>query len=181
MTSIETDRRDGLVERLFESTLGALELFSVHLGWRLGLYWALRDADSLTAAELAESAGIAERYAREWLEQQAVAGFLEVDDTGDADTRRFRLPPDHAAVFTDAESAAFVTPFAPLVVGAAGALPRVVDAYRSGEGVAYEHYGADFRNGQGSINRPAFLAEMGGWLASSQAIHERLSQEGARV
>ena len=102
MTGTDTDRRDALVERLFESTLGTLELFSVHLGWRLGLYRALRDADSLTPPELAAAAGIDERYAREWLEQQAVAGFLEVDDAdAPADARRFRLPAEHADVLTD--------------------------------------------------------------------------------
>jgi 2-polyprenyl-3-methyl-5-hydroxy-6-metoxy-1,4-benzoquinol methylase len=182
MTDTETDRRDALVERLFESTIGTLELFSVHLGWRLGLYRALRDAGSLTPPELAAAAGIDERYAREWLEQQAVAGFLEVEDAdAAADARRFRLPADYADVLTDPDSPAHVAPFAPLVVGVAGALPRVLDAYRSGDGVAYEHYGADFREGQGLINRPAFGHEMAAWLASSPAIHERLSGDGARV
>ena len=120
MTGIETDRRDALVERLFESTLGTLELFSVHLGWRLGLYRALRDADSLTPPELAAAAGIDERYAREWLEQQAVAGFLEVDDAdAAADARRFRLPAEHADVLTDPASPVHVAPFAPMVVGVA--------------------------------------------------------------
>jgi 2-polyprenyl-3-methyl-5-hydroxy-6-metoxy-1,4-benzoquinol methylase len=182
MASTEPDRRDALVERLFESTIGALELYSVHLGWRLGLYRALRDAESLTPTELAAAAGIDERYAREWLEQQAVAGFLEVEDAeAPADARRFRLPADHADVLTDPDSPVHVAPFAPLVVGVAGAMPRVLDAYRSGAGVAYEHYGADFRDGQGLINRPAFGADMAGWLASSPEIHERLSREGARV
>ena len=34
----------------------------------------------MTAPELAEEAGILPRYAREWLEQQAAAGFVTVDD-----------------------------------------------------------------------------------------------------
>src|SRR5262245_19410231 len=131
MAGIETDPRDALVERLFESTVGALELFNVHLGWRLGLYRALRDAESLTPPGLAAAAGIDERYAREWLEQQAVAGFVEVEDAeAPADARRFRLPPDHADVLTEPDSTAHVAPFGPLVVGVASALPLVVDAYR---------------------------------------------------
>jgi hypothetical protein len=154
-----TDRRDALVERLFESTLGTLELFSVYLGWRLGLYRALRDAGPLTPGELAASAGIGERYAREWLEQQAVAGFLEVDDAdAAADTRRFSLPPEHAEVLTDRKSPAHLAPFAPMVVGIAGALPLVVDAYRSGEGVAYEHYGPTFATGRDSATGPSSSA-----------------------
>ena len=36
--------------RLFEATLGAMDLFGVYLGDRLGLYRALADAGPLTSA-----------------------------------------------------------------------------------------------------------------------------------
>lgn len=65
-------------ERLIESATGALEIFSIYLGRRLGVYKTIADAGSVTESELAEKAGIADRYAREWLGQQAVAGFLTV-------------------------------------------------------------------------------------------------------
>ena len=65
---------DALVGRLFEASIGMFEVMSVYLGDRLGLYRALRDGGPATTAELAARAGIDERYAREWLEQQAVAG-----------------------------------------------------------------------------------------------------------
>lgn len=172
---------DVLVGRVFEATLGALELMSIHLGWRLGLYAALAE-DPLTAAELARRAGIDARYATEWLEQQAVAGFLDVvDDSGGADGRRFVLPPPHAEVLADPDSAFHVAPFAPMIVGIAGALPEVIGAYRSGSGVAYARYGADFRDGQGAINRPGFVHELRDWLAASPEIHERLTGGTARV
>ncbi|MGI8976994.1 MAG: SAM-dependent methyltransferase, partial [Thermomicrobiales bacterium] len=62
---------DDLVERLFAATLGAMDLFSVYLGDRLGYYRALAEGGAATSAELAQRTGTAERYAREWLEQQA--------------------------------------------------------------------------------------------------------------
>ena len=69
------------------------DVMSVYLGDRLGLYRCLRDDGPATPPELAGRAGIHPRYAREWLEQQAVTGFLEVDDVAaDADTRRYTLP-----------------------------------------------------------------------------------------
>jgi hypothetical protein len=70
-------RRDELVERLFGSALGAMDLLCVYVGDRLGLYGALADTGPSTPAELATVAGVNERYAREWLEQQALAGILE--------------------------------------------------------------------------------------------------------
>jgi hypothetical protein len=83
---------DALAERLFGATLGALELFSVYLGAELGLYRALVQEGPQTADGLARAAGIAPRYAREWLEQQAVAGLLDVEDAGARPRRPDAMP-----------------------------------------------------------------------------------------
>ena len=44
------ERRDALVGRLFEATLGAFDLLTIHLGAELGLYRALAERGPLTAA-----------------------------------------------------------------------------------------------------------------------------------
>jgi SAM-dependent methyltransferase len=171
-----------LDERLLEATTGTLELFGVHLGTRLGLYRAMAERGRLTAPELAEAAGIHPRYAREWLEQQAVAGFVTVDDaTRPADARRYRLPADHAGVLVGPEDPAHVAPFADAVVGIGRVLDQVAEAYRTGTGVPYAHYGADFRRGQGGMNRPAFQSDLtGSWLPAA-GVDARLSAPGARI
>jgi SAM-dependent methyltransferase len=172
-----------LDERLVEATTGTLELYGVYLGTRLGLYRCLAQHGRLTAGQLADAAGIHPRYAREWLEQQAVAGFVAVDDAErPADARRYRLPADHTGVLVDPEDPAHVAPFADAVVGIARVLDEVVAAYRSGGGVPYARYGADFRRGQGSINRPAFHTDLtGSWLPAATDVHARLSRPGARI
>jgi hypothetical protein len=71
---VDTARRDAVVEHLFLGAIGALETLHVYLGDRLGLYTSLAATPDASPRELAAHAGIAERYAREWLEQQAVAG-----------------------------------------------------------------------------------------------------------
>jgi SAM-dependent methyltransferase len=177
--TITTDRTDALVERLFDATLGALELFSVYLGVELGLYRALERHGTMTPNELADRAAIAPRYAREWLEQQAVAGLLEVDD---GDTLRCRLAPDHARVLAHPDDAAHVAPFAHMLAGIGGVLPQVAHAYRTGGGVPYSTYGAAFRHGQGHINRPAFTHELPtDWLDALPDIRARLRDHGGRV
>src|SRR4030095_2738213 len=75
-TEAPPEQTDALVERLFAATIDALEIASVHVGGQLGFYRALADGGDATPADLAGRTGTAERYAREWLEQQAVAGFL---------------------------------------------------------------------------------------------------------
>src|SRR3954464_3315354 len=101
MTSVGStdERRDELVERLFGSAVGAVDLLCIYLGDRLGLYRALADAGPSTSAELASAAGVNERYAREWLEQQAMAGILEAVDPDASDAeRRYAVPPGHDEV-----------------------------------------------------------------------------------
>ena len=68
--------REELVAQLSSAALGAMDLFCVYLGDRLGLYRALADNGALTSDQLAAAAAVSERYAREWLEQQAMSGIL---------------------------------------------------------------------------------------------------------
>lgn len=157
-----------LAERLFGAGLATIDLFTVYLGLRLGLYQALAVAGAATPGDLAATAGIAERYAREWLEQQTVTGIVTCDDrTVDADARRYRLPAGHRIVLLDDDSPACLAPVALAAAGIAGVLPQLLDAYRCGGGVPYSAYGADFRDGQAGFNRPAYVNLLADdWLAN---------------
>src|SRR5262249_22247797 len=129
----QTGQQEAFVGRLFESGLGALDLLAVSLGLQLGLYRALADGGPATPAELAACAGIHARYAREWLEQQAVTDVLEVvADPGDPEGRRYRLPAGRAAVLLDEESLFYLAPVARMIDGAGKLMPRLLEAYRTG-------------------------------------------------
>jgi SAM-dependent methyltransferase len=171
-----------LTQRLVDAATGTLELFAVHIGTELGLYATLDRSGPLTSAELAQRAGINERYAREWLEQQAVAGFLDVASGSGADDRRFRLPAANRGALVDPIDGDHLAPLAPMVVGIAGVLDEVVEAYRTGGGVPYSHYGAHFRHGQGGVNRPAFTSDLvKSWLPAVEGASERLAAGGRVV
>jgi 2-polyprenyl-3-methyl-5-hydroxy-6-metoxy-1,4-benzoquinol methylase len=181
-TILRTDRSDHLAERLFGATVGALELYSIYLGVELGLYAALRDQGPLTPGRLAAEARIAERYAQEWLEQQAVAGLIEVADPDDAaENRRYSPHDDHARVLLEPDDSAHAAPFAHMIAGIGGVIAQVAQAYRSGGGVPYSDYGRAFRHGQGHINRPAFTDDLpGAWIDALPDVRTRL-ERGARV
>jgi SAM-dependent methyltransferase len=170
---------DALAERIFGSLIGTMEVFSIYLGDRLGLYATLAGG-SATPAGLASRAGIAERYAREWLEQQAVYGLLDVDDaTEEAAERRYSLPPEHASVLLDADSLAFLTPAARMTIAAARQMPALLAAYRDGGGVNWRDFGPDMSEGQEATNRPQFLALMDAWIERGLPdVHERLAAGG---
>ncbi|HEU4422267.1 MAG TPA: class I SAM-dependent methyltransferase [Pilimelia sp.] len=171
---IDEQRRDALAERLFNAAVVGAELLTVELGRRLGLYAAVHEHGPLTAAQLASHAGIAERYAREWLEQQAATGFLDVDGAS------FTLPAAYVPVLLVEDDPAHLIATAPLLTALAGSLPAVADAYRRGDGVPYEDFGADLRHGIAALNRPAFANDLAGWLAAVPGAADRL-QAGGRV
>ena len=103
MTTLEQPihTSDALAGRLFDAVLGAMDVQAAFLGDRLGWYRALAGDRPLTSTELAARTATAERYAREWLEHQAVTGILVVDDDPDAGRRRYHLPAGHAEVLTE--------------------------------------------------------------------------------
>jgi SAM-dependent methyltransferase len=131
----------------------------------------------LTSAELASAAGVRERYAREWLEQQAMAGILEPQDPGASDAeRRYVLPAGHDEVLLDEGSLNHMAPIAQLLVACALPIHAVLDAFRTGEGVPYADYGADLHEGQARFTRPLFENLLAtDWFPNVPAIHDRLN------
>lgn len=168
-------------DRVFGSVLGAIELLSIHLGDRLGWYRALADAGPLSAAELAERTGTVERYAREWLEQQAVSGILTVEASDAAADRRFALPAAHAEVLADTSSLDYMAPVARMITAAAMQAGSLVDVYRHGGGVPWEQLGPDARESQADVNRPWFDRRLGEALAAVEPLHAVLARPDARI
>jgi len=177
-TTTGVSRRDAVVEQLFLGAMGALETLHVYVGDRLGLYAALAEMPDATPGELAEGAGVAERYAREWLEQQAVAGLVDpVSDDGDPITRRYRLPAEVAEVMTDADSLNYLAPLASMVASLGQTVSAVLEAFRTGGGVPYAAYGDDLRSGIARLNRPMFLYQLAGqWIPAMPDVHARLQR-----
>jgi 2-polyprenyl-3-methyl-5-hydroxy-6-metoxy-1,4-benzoquinol methylase len=174
--------RDALASRIFEATLGAFDLLAMQLGLDLGLYRALADGGPTTPAELAERTAIHVRYAREWLEHQAVGGFLEVDDqAAPADERRYSLPSGHAEVLLDPDSPAASAAMPRFVLAGGQTYPALADAYRTGGGVAWDAY-PGLIEAQELANRPVFANQLAtDWLPRVDDVHGRLLAGGARV
>lgn len=169
-------KRDAFIERLLRATRGTFETFSIYIGVRLGFYGALAAGRSLTSAELASRTGTSARFSREWLEQQTVAGILEVDDEkAEAPQRRFSLPAAYVEVLVDQDSLNYLAPLTRLVAGAVYPLASVLEAYRTDGGVPYADYGIELREGQAGINRAMFLKQLGReWLPAMPDVHARL-------
>lgn len=180
-TSPETPTAEAVAERLFGAVLGTVDLMSTFLGDRLGWYRSLADDGPATASQLAERTGTDARYAREWLEQQTVTGLLHLDSDGAADERVFSIPPATAEVMTDQHSLNFLAPLGRMFGAVGPALPRLLDAYRTGDGISWAELGDHAREGQADANRPWFEHRLADAVAGITDLHERLARPGAQI
>jgi len=176
VTDDYSEKRELFSERIMQSLIGAFDVFTIYLGDRLGYYRALKKQGPLTSRELAAHTGTSERYAREWLEQQAAATILEVEEPVEApEIRKFRLPPGHDEVLADHDSLNYLAPMTQLFAGAVSPIRDLIAAFRSGDGIPFERYGPDLRDGQAGVNRAMFLQQLGPeWLAAIPDLPRRL-------
>jgi SAM-dependent methyltransferase len=158
LNELDEQRIGAFADVLFGNALGTVELVITSMGRELGCYTALRGEAGLTAQALAERCGIDTRYAREWLEHQAVAGVLTVTGGNTADTHRYSLPEEHAIALLDEEHPAYVGALADLPPVIARTLGAVVEAYRTGSGVPFADYG--LHAAQAGMTRPMFATSL---------------------
>ncbi|MGQ0604898.1 MAG: class I SAM-dependent methyltransferase [Anaerolineales bacterium] len=106
------------------------------IGHRTGLFDAMRDLPPATSPEIAQKAGLNERYVREWLGAMITSGVVEVDPT----SARYSLPAEHAAFLTRAAGADNIAVFAQYIAVMGGVEDDIVECFKKGGGVPYEKF-----------------------------------------
>jgi 2-polyprenyl-3-methyl-5-hydroxy-6-metoxy-1,4-benzoquinol methylase len=165
-----------LTSRLFRDMAGALELLTVYLGERLGLYQALHTGGPATSAELAARTDTSERHIREWLEHHAASGLLAVDDpAAGPQARRYSLPAAYVPVLADSGDVRYLGFNGIEIVRAARWMPEVAEAFRSGGAPPPLPWAPE---GRPEFNRALFLNLLGKqWLPAIPEVDQRLRAE----
>jgi len=137
---VESSFDQGKAERFAEGLLQALNHGSLCLmtsiGHRTGLFDAMSNLPASTSNEIAERAGLDERYVREWLGAMVTGRVVEVDP----ESKRYTLPPEHAAFLTRAAGADNLGVFAQYIGVLGGVEDLIVEVFRSGGGVPYSSF-----------------------------------------
>jgi SAM-dependent methyltransferase len=130
-------KAEAFAGRLVGALNDAALMVMTSVGHRAGLFDALASLPPSTPEAIAATTGLAPRYVREWLGVMATSRVVEHDAT----TGRFRLPPEHAAFLTRAASPNNIAVTSQFIGVIAGVEDRIVQAFRTGEGVHYHAYG----------------------------------------
>ena len=169
-------RLEAFVGKMVGDMAAAMSGSLVITGAKLGLYKALAQG-AATSAELADRAGLAERYVREWLSAQAASGYVDYDP----DSGRFSMNAEQQMVFADENSPVFIAPAFEVIASAYIDEHKVTDAFRTGAGVGWhEHHECLFR-GTERFFRTGYQAHLiQDWLPALDGVVDRL-RAGASV
>ena len=149
----------------------------VQIGDELGLYRAMADGRPLTAEDLAERTGTAERYVREWLAAQAAGGYVAYDPA----SGRYALPPEQAAALGDPTSAVFVAGGFDVAASVIKDRDKLVQAFRSGDGLGWHEHHHELFTGTERFFRPSYRGNLvQSWIPALEGVEEKL-RTGARV
>lgn len=133
----DTTRAEAFAERMTEALNGAALTVMASVGHRTHLFDALARLGSVTAAELADGAGLNERYVREWLGAMVAGRVVELDPA----SGRYSLPAEHAAWLTRAASPNNIAVTAQYVALLGQVEDDIVRCFHEGGGVPYERFG----------------------------------------
>src|SRR6201993_2510393 len=147
------------------------------IGEKLGLYKAMAGAGPLTAKEVAERSGAAERYVREWLGNQAAGGYVEYDP----ETDRYTLPDEHALALADEDSPFYVLGIYDSIASLYADEDQITEAFRTGEGMGWHEHDHRLFRGTERFFRPGYRGNLvSEWIPALEGVQEKL-ERGAKV
>lgn len=136
MGEFDPKRAEAFAGRLLQTLNDGALCLMISIGHRTGLFDSLRGQSPATSAEIAERAGLNERYVREWLGAMTTGGIVEVDET----STRYRLPDEHAAFVTRAAAADNMAVFAQYIPVLGDVEEDIIACFKNGGGVPYEKF-----------------------------------------
>jgi SAM-dependent methyltransferase len=162
----------------FVHDLGAvMHAATIVVGDQLGLYKALAGGPPMTAEALAQSTETDGRYVREWLSAQAASGYVEYDPATD----KFSMNAEQAFALAEEGSPAFVPGAFQIATAQFKAIPKMVQAFRTGLGLGWHEHDAALFHGTERFFRPGYTANLvDKWLPALDGVEAKLKR-GARV
>lgn len=142
-TVVDEAAVEAFVGKALADTAGFTTTLLAAVGDQLGLFRALAEHPGLTAGELADVAGVDERYAREWLGGMVAATYLAYD----AATDRFSIPAEHVPALAQESGPVFFGGTFQMLRGMSSVYDELLEVFRTGGGVRQDAYHPDMWDG----------------------------------
>jgi hypothetical protein len=123
------------------------------VGEKLGLYKALAAGGPMSPSELATATNTNERYVREWLCSQAASEFVEYDSA----SGKFSTTEEKAAALAHEGSPVYFLGAIEVAVAMMNSEPRILEAFKTGDGVGWHEHDACLFRGTERFFRPGYM------------------------
>ena len=170
-TKIEQAKLDALLGRALGDLSAGYGGVMISIGHKLGLFKAMAGAGPISSRELAARAGCAERYVREWLNAQVAGGYVDYH----AVSSTYELSPEQAIVLADEDSPVFFPNAWNVPASMWLDEDKAVDAFRTGNGVAWGDHHDRLHQGVAAFYRNAYRSSLiTEWLPALDGVLEQL-------
>ncbi len=130
------EKAEAFAERMIGTlNAGALSLM-ISIGHRTGLFDTMSGMPPSTSEEIAEAAGLNERYVREWLGAMVTGRIVDCDPEGPG----YSLPSEHAAFLTREAAPDNIAAYAQYIPLLGSVEDRIMECFENGGGVPYSAY-----------------------------------------
>jgi len=176
-TQFDQEKAGAFVGKVVTDCAATVSVALAVIGDQLGLYRAMAGSESLTSAELAERTNTSERYVREWLINQAAAGYIDYD----AQSGRYSLPDERAVALLNEDSPFHVGGALMIALAMTKAEPRINENFRTGAGMGWGEHDHYMFEGCERLFRPGYLANLvQTWIPVLEGVQEKL-ERGVKV
>jgi 2-polyprenyl-3-methyl-5-hydroxy-6-metoxy-1,4-benzoquinol methylase len=134
--TFDTTKAEAFAERLLNIlNSGAITLMT-SIGHRTELFDTMAELPPSTSQQIADAAGLNERYVREWLGAMVTGRFVDYNPIN----KTYRLPAEHAAFLTRNAASDNIAPFAQYIPLLGAVEDQIIDCFYKGGGVPYSEY-----------------------------------------
>jgi SAM-dependent methyltransferase len=176
-TQFDADKAGAFVGKVVTDCAATVSVALAVIGDQLGLYEAMGHDEPVTSSELARRTNTSERYVREWLINQAAAGYIDYDPA----TQQYSLPADHAVALLSEDNPFYVGGALMIALAMTKAEPRIRENFRTGAGMAWGEHDPYMFAGCERLFRPGYLANLTqSWIPALDGVQAKL-ERGAKM
>lgn len=133
---IDTQKSEAFAENLLGMLNQGSLAVMISVGYRTGLFDTMSDLPASTPEQIAETAGLNERYVREWLGAMVTGRIVEYNP----DAKTYSLPAEHSAFLTRKNPKDNFGVFAQYIPLFGTVESKIVDCFKKGGGVPYSEF-----------------------------------------
>lgn len=134
--TLDATKAEAFAERMLDIlNSGALALM-ISIGHRTELFDTMAELPPSTSQQIADAAGLNERYVREWLGAMVTGRLVNYDPIA----KTYALPAEHAAFLTRAVASDNIAVFAQYIPLLGTVEEQIIDCFYKGGGVPYSEF-----------------------------------------